>query len=294
MHSSSGTEIVRARPLLGTFVSVRAASADRMAVSRGIDAAFAEIARIQALMSFHDAESELSTVNREAHGRPVDISPDLYAVLSLARELFDATNGAFDVAVAPQLVQWGYLPRHDGIAARGASNAMQLLPGRRVRFSAPLLLDLGGIAKGYAVDRAVDALRRCGISRAVVNAGGDLRVFGDEAELVHVRCPDAPGMCVPIAQLRNAALATSASYFARRRLKGQDVTPIVNPASGAACTTTRSVSVIAPTCALADALTKVVLLHGQDAFPVLERFGASTLILDANGDRVTGGIGCAA
>jgi FAD:protein FMN transferase len=294
MHSCSSAELVRSRPLLGTFVSVRAADADREQLSRGIDAAFAEIARIQTLMSFHDPASELSMVNREAHLRAIAVSPDLLSVLSLARELFEATNGAFDAAVAPHLVRWNYLPRHQRTTRGGTLGAMELQPQGCVRFARPLLLDLGGIAKGYAVDRAVEALRVAGVSRGVVNAGGDLRVFGDRAELVHVRHPKAPGRCIPIAELRDAAVATSASYFARRRFRRREVTPIVDPTSGAACTTTRSVSVIAPTCAAADALTKVVALRGDDAFPVLTRFDASTLILESNGSVLTGGVDCAA
>ena len=289
MLPSSSTEQTRSRPLLGTFVTIRGAAADAGALSRGIEMAFAAIASVQASMSFHDPDSELSVVNRDAHNRCVPVSEDLFAVLSLARRIHDASDGAFDVAIAPELVQWKYLPRHGRISGGGTLAHLELRPGRSVRFTAPLMIDLGGIAKGYAVDRAVDALRDAGIPRGVVNAGGDLRVFGDQSELVHVRHPQAPGKFVPIAELRDTAIATSAPYFARRRVHGREVTPIVDPAARAACTSSQSVSVMAPTCVIADALTKVVALRGERSVRVLDRFDASALILNTDGAVAIGG-----
>jgi thiamine biosynthesis lipoprotein len=262
---------------------------DAAAASRAIEAAFAAIARTQASMSFHDPNSELSVLNREAHNHRVPVSEDLFAVLSLARRIHDASDGAFDVAIAPELVRWKYLPRHGRMSGGGTFENVELDPSRTVRFAVPLLIDLGGIAKGYAVDRAVDALRDAGIRRGVVNAGGDLRVFGDQSELVHVRHPQAPGTCVPIAELRDGSIATSAPYFSKRRVQGREVTPIVDPAARAACTSSRSVSVIAPTCVIADALTKVVALRGVRSVPVLDRFDASALILNADGAVAIGG-----
>jgi FAD:protein FMN transferase len=284
MRSPSRGDVVRARPLLGTFVRIRAGGAASPVLERAVAAAYREIERIQSAMSFHDPASELSLVNRDAARRQVRITRDLFAVLTLARDLFEATDGVFDISVAPHLVRWGYLPRTLSSRHTGTLAAMELLPRRGVRFHMPLLIDLGGIAKGYAVDRAVAVLQGAGAGHGVVNAGGDLRVFGPQSELVHVRHPAAPGSCVPLAKLRDAALATSALYFSRRRHRGRIVSPIIDPARRAPCTTSRSVSVVAPTCAVADALTKVVALRDADAFRVLTSWHASALILDANGE----------
>lgn len=294
MPSPSPAELIRSQPLLGTFVTVRAAGRPRPTLSRAITSAFREIGQIHASMSFHDPASELSALNRDAYRTAVTVSDDLFAVLSLARTLFEATGGTFDVSVAPELVRWKYLPRHDRTVRRGTLASLELGPGRSVRFTEPLLLDLGGIAKGYAVDLAVAALQHARIPAGVVNAGGDLRVFGPDAELVHVRHPRSPGTLVPIAELRDAAIATSAPYFSRRRVAGHDVTPIVDPKRRAACADARSVSVIAPACALADALTKVVALQGSSASAALARFQASALILEADGTIVTVGTADAA
>src|SRR5215216_3886667 len=141
MRSSSMPELIRSKPLLGTFVSVRAGGAARAELARAIDAAFAEIARIQACMSFHDPASELSTLNREGHVGPVQVSSDLFTVLSLARTLFQATDGTFDVSVAPHLVQWGYLPRCQTVSRGASFAAVELRSDQSVRFTAPLLVD---------------------------------------------------------------------------------------------------------------------------------------------------------
>lgn len=278
------SEVRRARPLLGTIVELRASDARRDMLLRGVQAAFRQLERVHALMSFHDPSSELNRLNREAHRRTVAVSSETYAVLALAREIAAASGGLFDVSVAPQLVRWGYLPSFGGAAScRGTTADIELSSGRRVRFARPLLVDLGGIAKGYAVDRAVEALRDAGVVRGVVNAGGDLRVFGPCAETVHVRHPRRPGMLLPLAALRDGAMATSATYFSRRRVRGRQVSPVVHRADGRPCLRAFSASVVAPTCAVADALAKVVLLGGKDAFPMLDTFSASALILTPNG-----------
>src|ERR1041385_5719816 len=103
-------ELVRARPLLGTLVVIRAAGASRQALMEGIDRAFARVALVHRLMSFHDPTSELTTINREAWRREVAVSRETLDVLTLAREIHRLADGVFDPAVAPHLIRWGYLP----------------------------------------------------------------------------------------------------------------------------------------------------------------------------------------
>lgn len=285
MNSRSSPEIHRARPLLGTIVTVRAASGDPRDLRRGVDRAFNAIARVQALMSFHDPSSELSLLNGEAHRRMMRVSPHMWTVLRAARRLFLASGGLFDATVAPHLVRWGYLPGDSQALPRAAGTMadVEWHPDRTVRFARPLLVDLGGIAKGYAVDLAVRTLRRAGVRHGSVNAGGDLRVFGPASQIVHVRHPRLPQACVPLAEVTDSAMATSAMYFSRRRVRGRLVTPVVDPVRRVACRTASTVSVIAPTCLVADALTKVVLLAGEAAFPVVRRFSASAVIVTPEG-----------
>jgi thiamine biosynthesis lipoprotein len=147
-----------------------------------------------------------------------------------------------------------------------------------VRFACPVIVDLGGIAKGFAVDRAVEALRRCGVSSGFVNAGGDLRVFGDGARHALVRHPSSPGPLLPAFELCEETFATSAPYFSLRRWRGRTVSHLVDPRTRRSFTSAVSVSVRASACSLADALTKVVFA-AEDAAPVLEAFGARALVV---------------
>ena len=280
--TSCSSETRRARPLLGTLVEIRVPGAG-LAARSAVDEAFRAVEAVQQAMSFHDPQSELSRLNRNACGRAVKVSPALWRVLSEALRLAKLSGGAFDPTVAARLVDWKILPAPQAPTPAPATASwrdVQLLPGRRVRFMRPLWLDLGGIAKGFAVDRAVSILRRQRIPSGVVNAGGDLRVFGPRIERVHVRHPAQPARLVPLADLSNAALATSAGYFSEQRSSGRRVNALVNPLRQRPCSARRSVSVQAPTCMLADALTKIVLVHGDAAEAMLRHCRASAMILE--------------
>lgn len=249
--------IRRARPLLGTLVEIRA-----VAEPAAVADAFAAIVQTHALMSFQDPASELSRLNREALREPVRVHPWTWRVLAAARWLHAHSDGAFDCTV-----------RDEDTDAR--MDAVQLLRGRKVRFARRLRLDLSGIAKGFAVDRALDRLRRSGV-RAVVNAGGDLRVFGPDAEPVAVRDPDQPRAMRPLGTLSNGAFATSAPYYSEHEGRWS----VRDPLDGTSPRRYRSVSVLAPTCLRADALTKVVWVRGVDAVqPLLARLRAEAIVL---------------
>jgi thiamine biosynthesis lipoprotein len=287
---SPSNNLRRARPLLGTIVEIRARG-DAQNLAAAVDAAFAAIERVQSLMSFHDPQSDLSRLNRDADRQPVVVDPQTWEVLAFARAVSIASDGVFDITVAPQLVAWAYLPhylpaiatplprvRHIGF--RG----IHLLSDCSVYFSEPLMIDLGGIAKGYAVDRACAKLEENGIVDYVVNAGGDLRV-GVAPEPIHVRHPSAPGEFVPVATLANAAVATSAAYFAAKQINGTTLHPLVNPKTGAPPAMSGSVSVLAKDCMTSDALTKVVAILGVDAGDILDQFSAQAFLLSGCGER---------
>ena len=286
--TSRCAEIRRCRPLLGTFVEVvaRADSSDR--ASAALEAAFAAVARVQRLMSFHDPASDVSRINRDAAREAVEVDRWTLRVLAAARDLQARTRGVFDVGVAPWLQRWGYLPDTPVCRAparrASAEPAFEIGPGRRVRFRRPAAIDLGGIAKGFAVDRAVEALVRAGAASGAVNAGGDLRVFGREPSALHVRHPREPGRLLPLGTLRDAAFATSADTFARRHWRGRAVSPLVDPTRGRPCVPARSASVRASTCLVADALTKVVMILGRRSAPILRAHRASGFLITAQGD----------
>jgi thiamine biosynthesis lipoprotein len=270
--------IRRAQPWLGTMVEISAEGThDQDAVS----SAFAAIARVHALMSFHDAASDVSRLNRAGDGELVQVDADTWEVLRIAQEIGALSDGVFDIACAPRLVVWQLLPAPQQQAPRVLPSAEVLaLEGEgRVRKLAPGWIDLGGIAKGFAVDRAVEVLQAAGVPGGCVNAGGDLRVFGCASIEVAVRSPRAPGSMGTHLALADGALATSGSYFSQARRGDQMVSALVDARDGHAMVTDRSASVRAPRCVLADALAKVVLATGDVYHPALAACGATAFLL---------------
>lgn len=281
--ASSGHALKRARPLLGTLVEIAAFGPSEADVNRAITQAFAAVETVQSLMSYHDPDSDVSRLNRVG-AATVSVHPHTCQVLAAARAISEASHGLFDISIAPELVRHGYLPRHADLARPEAEanwQHIELLPDHRVRLTHPLHIDLGGIAKGYAVDCAIRTLQDAGMLAGRVNAGGDLRLFGDAPENIHVRHPSAATQLLPLCLLREGAIATSASYYSARQAHNRTVSPLIDATTRQPCVDTRSVSVMADTCMLADALTKVVFTAPTQAIHTLNHFGAHAVVLDA-------------
>ncbi|MGE5451895.1 MAG: FAD:protein FMN transferase [Acidobacteriota bacterium] len=245
------TVLRRAQPWLGTLVEIGVpldASSDPDAsslVSQAVADAFAVIAQVQRRLSRFDPDSDVSRFHLAEVGQPVSVNAHTREVLRLAAQLHHQTGGLFDIALGSG--QWCL--DADGLWHK-------LTPDVRV--------DLGGIAKGYAVDMAMEALCARSVSSAWVNAGGDLRVMGCNIP-VDLR-DEVQGGVRRWAQIADTALATS--YF------GADARSALHGTAQA-----RHVTVAAPRCAVADALTKVVCQLGLDqAEPVLRFFQAQAWI----------------
>ena len=235
--------ITRAQPWLGTVVEITADT------DAAIDAGFAAIGRVHAALNFHDPDSELSAANRQAYSRPVELSRCAAAVVARAQYWAALSDGAFD--------------------ASGGNWRDVNLDGRCLSFAKPLVLDFSGIAKGFAVDRAVAALRKAGAARGLVNAGGDLRGFGGFWPVTLVR-PNRSN--VAQVQLCNAALATSALHpdGSGGHLRGRNAALV-----SASVETRRAID--------ADALAKIVIGGGPRVAACLDAVGAVALVLDARG-----------
>jgi len=263
--------VERAKPLLGTRVAVRVDGLSCEAAHSAIDAAFAEIAAVHALMSFHEAASDVSRLNRQAHLGPVLVDERTYEVLRRAQSVSAASDGIFDITVAPQLVLRTLLPQPEGASTPDGTATWRdiaLLPGGRVFFGRPLWIDLGGIAKGYAVDRTVENLLAFAPSQICVNAGGDLRVAGCEDERVALDTGHDDLVGVPVVEISDGSLASSNGRAH------------IDTRNDAGCSARRFVSVMAPSCMDADALTKIVIALGADSAPSLLRFGACALLYE--------------
>ena len=263
------SSLARCQPNLGTYVEISVSgdvSEDELISAS--NAAFLKIDLIQSLMSFHDEESELTRVNRYAAREPVPISLETKFVLEQALRLSEKTNGLFDITVAPRLVASKALPNHNFDLSPTGTWRDIILIDNEVRFTKPLLLDLGGIAKGYAVDQAINAVDDS--INITVNAGGDLRMRpwrGNQVEVRHPRSPHSESIQI---QMKNRAVATSATYYSENGvlIVSKEPSASINPNENI------SVSVFAKDCLLADALTKVAYLDPdmikKSAFPEIE------------------------
>jgi FAD:protein FMN transferase len=276
MNATLANTIRRCRPLLGTFVEI-AIEGHTDQASGIINAAFAAIERVQRLMSFHDPLSEVSRLNKMAVQERVKVSMDTFQVLSCAKELHDITDGIFDITIAGELMEQDLLPRHEFLDGHRNHDAttrdIELSKEGYVRFLRPLCIDLGGIAKGFAVDEAVNVLQESGVMGGCVNAGGDLRCFGDLTWPCGVRHPQNPDQILFLPGLNNEALATSANSYQRleddktacAHIHGRTRSLLQRPYSA---------SVRADSCIYADALTKMVLALEDESFPLLSSLDA--------------------
>ena len=228
--------IRRAQPWLGTIVEVSAVAGPELANS-AIDAAFSAVARVHNGMSPQIAESDVGRFNAGSTGAYL-IDAWTAEVLTAAHELAEVSDGAFDITLGT-----------------GGLSAWSLRDRQLIKHRQNIQLDLGGIAKGYAVDRAVEVLQDAGIACGWVNAGGDLRVFGDLDFPLHIRSPQAPERTLPLLALRDGAFATS--VFDHRAAHTH-------------------ISVAAPLCLWADALTKIMAFAPAHCEPLLARYHAQT------------------
>jgi thiamine biosynthesis lipoprotein len=269
----------RSKPLLGTFVTVRVRGLAPLVAQQIIERCFSEAADIHRLMSFQELESDVSRLNRQAHLGPVRVDARTYEVLRQAAEVSRQSAGVFDVTVAPCAIACGTTaaPRDAPDPDPQARwNDIRLLPDECVQYERPLWIDLSGIAKGYAVDRLIGIISASSPTHAYVNAGGDLRVLGEESEWVRIKA-NGDEASIPLVELRNDSVASSG----HRRLASSRECAVAH-IDGVARreTSVRFASVLASTCSLADALTKVVMARGTAARPVMRAFAARALMYE--------------
>ena len=272
--------MIRCKPLLGTFVEISTEDGEHSL--HAIEMAFKAIEQVQSLMGFHDPKSELSQINARSHLMPIRIDPWTAEVLTIARDIHLQSQGIFNCGVGHRLVEAGLLPRYIDLDDHsfGGVEDLRFIEPKLVQSEAPLCLDLGGIAKGYAVDKAVEALQAACIQSGLVNAGGDMRVFGDEAQNIQVRNPSKPSELIQLGSMKAGAIATSSLYYAKRDADAKS--HMVNPLNQEHIEFSDSYSVIASECVYADALTKVVSITGNTEHPCLSHFSAQAIQIPHN------------
>ncbi len=264
------------RFLMDTTVDIRAIGAD---ASTAVDEAFREMQRIEALFSRYVDNSDISRINAEA-GQWVSVSAEVVELLQRSIKYGNLTKGSFDVTIGPLVTLWGFgtdqrqVPANEALQNAMAHvdyTAIALDPNQRlVKIPEGFMLDLGGVAKGYAVDRGADVLRERGIEHGLINAGGDISVVGTRDTegspwRVGIQDPAEPSRVMAVVELMDATVVTSGDYQRYFEVDGTRFHHIIDPATGFPADELTSVTVVAPTAADGDALSTALFILGKPA-----------------------------
>jgi FAD:protein FMN transferase len=274
----------RTEAIMGTRIYVQLWAEDATKGNEAIDAVMAEMRRIDELMSHYKPESELSQINERANREPVQVDQELFELIKLSTYYSQITEGAFDITYASVGYLYDY-PKHVHPTEAQIKSALPAVNWRNmlldeaqhtVRFEHPgMRIDLGGIGKGYAVDRGVAILKARGIDHAVVTAGGDTRIIGDHMGrpwLVAIRHPDNPQKVVTRIPLSDAAMSTSGDYERYFDEDGVRYHHIIDPHTGHSASKVRSATVIAPTATQTDGMSKTAFVLGPEkALEIINR-----------------------
>lgn len=285
--------LIKEKPLLDTLVTIKAYGKDREKTERAVDQAFAAMVKIESVANNFAARSEITRLNRRSGQGPAKVSPDLLNMIALSLDYSRKTQGAFDVSVGPLTQRWkfgekSYLPSQEEIAGllplvgwekvkldRGKQTVELTQPG--------MILDLGGVSKGYAVDKAIEVLKSHGISRALVTTGSTTRVIGRKAEekawQIGVQHPRDAGKLLGVIPLTQKSISTSGDYQRYFEKVGKRYHHILDPKTGYPVGGIMAVTVVTSgSCSAADILSTGVFALG---FPQAMRFVESEKGLEA-------------
>jgi thiamine biosynthesis lipoprotein len=268
------------REIMGTFARIVAVAKNEKIARRSIEAGFDEMKRIDSVMSDYKPDSQLSRVNREAFQHAVKVTPELFAIFQKSVQYSRLSNGAFDITVGPLVDLWhkagetNSMPDENTLAAAKASVGYEKLildaNAMTVRFAVDgMRLDLGGIGKGYSVDRAVEVMRRKGATAGMVDSGGNIRCFGkpidNDVWLVGIQDPNLENNGpLMVLKLNDMSVATSGDYRRFMTVGGKKVSHIIDTNTGKGSGKLASDTIIAKTAVDADALSTTVNVLGAD------------------------------
>ena len=286
-----------ARPLMGTEVSVYLWSDDPEAGRQALEEVFHEAGRIDELMSTYKDGSEISKINREAANRPVVADDELLELIQRSLDISVLTRGAFDITFDSVGQHYDFRERQRPDAGVVESKRA-LIDYRLVKLNSRagtiafgrdgVRINLGGIAKGYVVERGIEILRHRGIRNAIVTAGGDSRLLGDRRGrpwMVGIRDPREDGEVAISVPLADEAISTSGDYERYFEEDGVRYHHIIKPSTGEPATGVRSATVFGPDAVITDALSTSVFVLGVD--DGLTLIGAlpdyESIVIDADG-----------
>lgn len=257
--------------IMGTLVEITVIPGNEKAIRE----AFEALRKVDALMSTYKEDSEISILNREGKAQ---VSEETLEVIEDAIKFSNLTDGAFDITCRPLINLWKRAKKEEKVPTEEEiEEAISLVDYQRIILEANQIrlekkgmqIDLGGIAKGYAVDKAIEALKKNGIKRALVNAGGDLYALGTDRQgekwQIGVQDPREEDKIIDIIKVKDKAVATSGDYRRYFTLEGKRFSHIVNPKTGLTVQDVpMSVTIIGPDATTTDALSTGVFVLGPE------------------------------
>lgn len=278
MYTSSSIKnnpVKRMRFLMNTFCSIQAEGEDGLSAAEAIEEAFGELKRLEVKFSRYLADSEISRVNQAARNSAVKVDSEVFELISRAWEISRLTAGAFDISLGAAIDFWraqreaGTFPSQDVLdelkQRTGFENILLDQQQQSVYFTKPgIQLDLGALAKGYALDKAVQLLKARGISCGQLDLGGNIYVLDSQPQSIAIRNPLAPEKIAATVELTGQAISTSANYERSFKIKGKCFGHLLDPLTGSPVESDiLSVSVISEDAALADALSTAIFVSGM-------------------------------
>lgn len=304
------------RIVMDTFCTITVVSPSRKEAKEAIAAGFTEIKRLEQLLNFFSADSEVTALNRASGREPVKVSRDALDVIKKTVEIANYTDGAFDPTIGPLMRLWGFErqnPEPSIPLENKIKDALRFVDYKKIKINdlasqifleeKGMEIDLGGIAKGYAADRAIEAIKAKGIKAALVAIAGDIKTFGLKPDLqpwkIGIQNPRPKtekdedlakggegGLSEDIfasLYIKDKAISTSGDYQRFFIQNGKQYHHILNPGTGYPAAGVISVSIIAPEGYMADGLSTGIFVLGPDkGIKLLESMGFDGMIVDAN------------
>jgi thiamine biosynthesis lipoprotein len=293
--------------VMGTFAHLKVIAKDRETATNCVETAFAELKKVDNLMSDYKSDSEISEVNRDAFKRAVKVSKSTFEVLQKSAEFSRLSEGAFDITIAPLAELWRSAAEVNSVPSEAELAVARSKVGYEklfldanemtVRFAVEgMKLDLGGIAKGYAIDRAIEAMQAGGAAGGMVDVGGDIRCFGlppkgKKTWRIGLQNPAEPDsdeqtlagtteQVLTVLKLTDAAIATSGGYRRFVLIEGKKHSHIVNPDTATSAEGLSSVTIISKSALDADALaTSVSVMGAEKGLALIEKIPNTEAIL---------------
>lgn len=296
-------EVSATKFLLGTTVDITALHSNIKECEKGCYYAFQEIERIERLLSCHKKDSDISKINGQAGLAPVRVSHETFSILQRAVAYSQKFQGLFDITIGPVTELWGFnsqaekaitIPAKEQLAALldlvdfnkvtlNGRDSTVFLPTQGMK------LDLGGIAKGYAIDRAAAVLRQQGIQNFLINAGGDIFASGRKSAhkrwTIGVQHPRKPDALLATFELSDSAVATSGDYERYADIGGRRYHHILHPKTGYPAGLSQSVTVFAPSAEEADVWATYLFIIGYDKYQENRKeWSLNAIFVKAGGD----------